>query len=299
VPLSRRRWPPLLLAWTFACTAGFAAPRAAADDALCVASSEQALSLRKSGKLREALKELAVCADATCPAEVRTECAHRIDEVKGALPTLILAAKDGASNDLYAVRVSVDGVPIASTLDGLPIVLDPGEHTFTFEAAGQPPVDKRLVLREGEKDRREVVLIGPPAPPPLIEAPAPSTHPVSTWTSRKTWAVVSAGVGLTSIALGAVWGAFAISSQSRESSDCSKKGCPNPAQAQEDYSKATQNATASTVLFVVGGALVATGAVLWLTAPRPTDASPGGSGSLRLAPTIGTNAGGLVLLGGF
>jgi hypothetical protein len=290
----------LLLAWTFACTAGFAAPRAAADDALCVASSEQALSLRKSGKLREALKTLALCADPSCPAEVRAECAHRIDEVKAALPTLILAAKDGAGNDLYAVKVSVDGAPIATNLDGLPIVLDPGEHTFTFEAAGQPPVDKRLVLREGETDRRETVLIGPPAPlPGFTEGPSPSTRSVSTWTSRKTLAVVSVGVGLAGVALGSVWGAFAISSQSRESSDCSKKACPNPAQAQEDYSKATQNATASTVLFVVGGALVATGAVLWLTAPRPTDASPTGSGSLRLAPTIGTNAGGLVLVGGF
>jgi hypothetical protein len=289
----------LLLAWAIACATGFAAPRAAADDARCVASSEQALSLRKNGKLRDALKDLAVCADAVCPAEVRDECAHRIDEVRAALPTLILAAKDGAGNDLYDVKVSVDGVPTATTLDGLPVVLDPGEHTFTFEGAGQPPVDRKLVLREGEKDRRETVLIGPPAPPRLADGQTPQAPPVSTWSSRKTLAVLSAGVGLTSVVLGSVWGAFAISSQSRESSDCSKKACPNPAQAQEDYSKATQNATASTVLFVVGGALIATGAVLWLTAPREPGGSASASGSLRLAPTVGTNAGGLVLVGGF
>jgi len=294
--LSRGISPAWLVASGVVCTAGLASPAAAADDAACIASSEQALSLRKGGQLRDALKQLAVCADPGCPAEVRAECERRVDEVKAAQPTLVLGARDGAGNDLYDVKISVDGTLLASALDGRPLVLDPGEHTFTFEAAGQPPVEKKLVLREGEKERHESVVIGPVvAPPPVVPPPAATSN----WSTRKTLAVVGAGVGIVGIALGSGWGAYAISSQNREKSDCSKSACPNPRQATADYNTATQDATASTVAFVVGGILVATGAVLWLTAPKQSDGAAPPSGSLRVAPTVGANGGGLVLIGGF
>jgi hypothetical protein len=295
VPLSPRTSTASLLATLIACAAGLTTTRAAADDAACISASEQALSLRQGGKLRDSLKQLAVCADPSCPAEVRAECERRVDEVKAAQPTLVLAAKDGAGNDLYAVKVSVDGVPLASSLDGRPVVLDPGEHTFTLEAAGQPPVEKKLVLREGDKERHESVLIGPPAPPGVL--PPPST--ASTWTTRKTLAVVSAGLGVVGVALGSGWGAYAISSQNREKSDCSKTACANPRQATADYNTATQDATASTVALVVGGVLVATGAVLWLTAPKADETSVSTSHALRVVPMLSASAGGLILAGGF
>ncbi|HLK37289.1 MAG TPA: hypothetical protein VKU41_11095, partial [Polyangiaceae bacterium] len=142
-----------------------AAP-ARADDAACVAATETSLGLRKQGKLHQALKELAACAEPSCPAEIKTECSRRIAEIDDAMPTLILAAKDGTGNDLTAVAVSMDGAPLVGMLDGRAIAIDPGEHSFRFEAAGQPALDKNFVVREGEKDRRETVVIGPPAPAP-------------------------------------------------------------------------------------------------------------------------------------
>jgi hypothetical protein len=255
---------------------------ARADDGACIAAAEAAIPLRKQGKLHDALKQLAVCAAAACPGEVKAECAQRIEAIRGAMPTLILAAKDGAGNDLTAAQVTLDGAPLPGALDGRVIDLDPGEHTLRFELAGQPPVEKKIVLRQGEKDRRATVVLGPP---PATGAPGTPPSAPSSWSTQKTLAVASAGVGVVGVALGAVFGAYAISSQSREKMDCSASSCPNHAQGVEDYDTAQKNATGATVGLVVGGALVATGVVLWLTVPEPS-APDGAPRAVRVAPLV-------------
>jgi hypothetical protein len=265
-----------------------AAPAARADVAACIAASESSLSLRQQGKLHESLHQLAICADTSCPDEVKAECARRIEAVNAAMPTLILAAKDGAGNDLSDVRVSMDGAPLVSTLDGRPQSIDPGEHVFVFEQAGQAPVEKRLVLREGERDRREEVVIGPAPPPVGNPPPAPAPPPAGGWTPQRTLAVVGGGLGLVGVGLGTSWGLYAISSQNREKSDCPSPSSCNHPQASEDYTTARQDATASTVAFVAGAAFLAAGAVLWFTAP-----------SVRVAPAASARGGGLLLVGDF
>jgi hypothetical protein len=290
----------VLVAAAMALAAGLVAPVARADTAACIAANEQALTLRKQGKLRDALQQLALCADASCPAEVAAECSRQIDEVKALVPTLILAATDGTGNDLSDVKVSMDGAPLATILDGRPIPLDPGEHTFTFEVQGQAPVNKTLVIREGDRDRRESVVIGapPPVPPAPFRPSGPREEP-SMWTTRRLIAAIAAGVGVVGVGFGAGWGAYAISSQNREKSDCSAQRCSNPAQATEDYNTAKQDATASTIALVAGAVLVAGGAVLWFTAPSPESMVPVGH-TLGVAPTVaGHNGGGLLLVGSF
>jgi hypothetical protein len=273
---------------------------ARADEAACIAATEESLTLRQQGKLHDALKKLAICAEASCSSEVKAECTQRIDAIDAAMPTLVLEAKDGAGNDLYDVRVSMDGALLAGNLDGRPVAIDPGEHAFVFETAETPPLEKRLVLREGEKDRHESVTLGSPPPTP---APAPTPAPLppppppalSTWSTQKTLAVVSGGVGVVGLGLGAWFGAFAASSQSREKSDCSATSCSNPAQAVEDYNTAKDDAAGATFAFVAGGALLAAGAVLWFTAP----ANHGGAAQLRLMPTIDARGSRLVVGGAF
>jgi hypothetical protein len=266
---------------------GLLSSPAFADDAACVAASERGLALRQHGKLHEALEPLAMCADTKCPDEVKAECARRIEDIRSAMPTLILAAKDGSGNDLYDVKVSMDGAPLVPTLDGSPLSIDPGEHVFVFEEAGQPPVEKKLVLREGDHDRREGVVIGP-VPPPAVAAPPPPSTP-SWWTTQRTLAVIGGGLGLVGVGLGTSWGLYAMSSQNQEKSDCAAPGsCKNPAQAREDYSTAHDDATASTVAFAAGAAFLAAGAVLFFTAP-----------SVQVTPTVGSRGGGLALGGSF
>jgi len=275
-----------------------------ADDSACIAASEQELALRQLGKLHDALKQLAVCADASCPDEVKAECGRRVAEVNAAMPTLILAAKDGAGNDRVDVRVFMDGAPLLAQLDGLSVAIDPGRHVFRFEADGQDALEKTLVLREGEKDRRESVVLGPvpiaspqpaspvPVAPRVLDRPPPSAPPNS-WTTQKTTAVVGVGIGVTGLAAGAVFGGYAIWSQKREKSDCgSASSCLNPPQAKEDYDKARQNAAAATIGLSAGAALVAIGAVLWFTAKSPEPALRVG-----VMPAFGPGGGGVLLTG--
>jgi hypothetical protein len=290
------------LAWTLLASA-FAssiAASAAADDAACIAASEQALALRKQGSLHRALEQLAVCADARCPDEVKVECAKRIDAVGSVMPTVVFAAKDGAGNDLPAVTVTMDGAPLLTVLDGRPVAVDPGAHSFRFETTGQPPLEKSLVIREGEKDRRELLVLGQapaPTPPPSVPPSiVPSSTP-SSWSTQKTLALVTGGVGLVGVGLGIAYGLYASSAQNREKTDCPRAGCAQPAQGTEDYNTAKKDATGSTVSFIAGGVLVAAGAVLWLTAPAPKGAPSTGARGVHVMPVMLGPGGGLSIAG--
>jgi hypothetical protein len=127
----------------------------------CVDANTKAQSLRRSSKLVAARAQLAICADPRCPAMVRDDCTQRIDELEKVQPTIVFDAKDGAGNDLSEVRVSMDGKPFVGRLDGTALAVDPGPHAFTFEVTGQPIVTRGFVLKEGEKLRRERIVIGP------------------------------------------------------------------------------------------------------------------------------------------
>jgi hypothetical protein len=284
-----------------ACAFAHAAP-ARADDAACIAASERAITLRKQGALRDTLQQLAVCADEACPGEVKAECTRRIEDVRAAQPTLILSAKDGAGNDLLDVRVTMDGAPLLASLDGRPLAIDPGAHAFRFEAAGQKPIEKTLVLREGEKDRREAIVIGEPPPAPPVPAVPPA--PASSWGPQRTIAVVTGSAGVVGLGVGALFGAFAISAKNREQGDCPSAGCSGYTQAKADYDTATKDATGSTISFIAGGVLVGVGAVLWLTAPAAAPTQPDATrgaidrpGALRVGLAPSTRGQGLALVG--
>src|SRR5579863_741315 len=126
--------PLLFLAATPLTSLAQAADPTTAD---CLSASEASLKLRGEHRLREARGQLLVCAAASCPEDVRNECVRRIDPVNAAIPTIIFEAKDAAGNDMTAVRVTMDGQPIADRLEGSAISIDPGTHTFRFEAAGR------------------------------------------------------------------------------------------------------------------------------------------------------------------
>jgi hypothetical protein len=240
---------------------------------------------------------------------VRDACARQVMQVNQAMPTVVFEVKTTTGQELTDVKVSMDGEPIATRLEGTAISLDPGEHQFTFEAAGQPPLTKTLVIHEGEKDRHESVVLGGapqtvPAPTPP-SAPAPSPSPASPaptavapspppptdaapqdgGNSQRTWGLVVGGVSVAGLAVGSIFGLMATSSWSSATSGptgCpSKQGCSQ--QAINDRSSALTSATISTISFVAGGVLLAGGAVLYFTAPKH-GAEPGPTVGLTLGP---------------
>src|SRR5262245_41221309 len=135
------------------------APASAADPttADCLAANDKSISLRNEHKLLAARAQLSVCAASSCPGDIRKACMRRIDQMNASVPTVVFEAKDGSGNDLTAVKVKMDGEILAERLEGTAISLDPGAHSFTFEAQDQPTITKQLVVREGQKDRREPI----------------------------------------------------------------------------------------------------------------------------------------------
>jgi hypothetical protein len=126
----------------------------AQDKQACVSAYEDAQHMRKDGRLTDARAKLLVCAQEGCPHVVRKDCTVWVTEVEQATPTVLLAARGPSGKDVVDVSVSVDGKPITRRLDGKPIPLDPGPHSFHFELAGAPPRDETVLLQEGERNRQ-------------------------------------------------------------------------------------------------------------------------------------------------
>jgi hypothetical protein len=143
----------LAMGMAVAATLALVATARAQDKQACVSAYEKAQQLRGEAKLRAARDQLLVCSRAECPALVRQDCSQWMGEVQNALPSVVIAARDGAGHDVLAVRVSIDGVVVTETLDGKPIPVDPGPHKVKYETAGSAPIEEQVLVREGERNR--------------------------------------------------------------------------------------------------------------------------------------------------
>jgi hypothetical protein len=303
------------IAFLVVAAAALGAPLAHADGdpvADCIAASDRGIDLRKQGKLVEARQVLATCAAAACGADISNVCRKRIATINAALPSIVFLPKDASGADILGATVTIDGAVTAQALDGRPLSLDPGAHTFRFEAAGQPPLERSFVLIEGAHDRQERVDIGPAPAPRLAGSeggePAAAPAPAASGSSRSTIAFVVGGVGILGVAAGSVLGLMASSSWSSSKNDCqSSAACSDHARAVSEHDTASAEATVSTIAFVAGGAALATSAVLLLTAPRsPAGAGTGGGRPaeqqrqpLRLEASLAPGGAGIALAGGF
>jgi hypothetical protein len=154
-------------------------PRWAQADAIdaCVTAAESGQKEQRAGQLRAARKAFLSCDRSECPAEVRTVCDRLLNAVETSVPTVIFGAKDSAGNDLVSVRVRVDGEIVAESMDGKAVPIDPGPHVFGFETAGSPPVEQRIVAREGEKNRPVIVSFAPSGVTVRVEEISPRRAP--------------------------------------------------------------------------------------------------------------------------
>lgn len=281
--------------------------RAEPTKAQCIDANAQAQKLRRESKLTAALQQLEICSDASCPAIVRSDCTARLDEVQKAQPTLVLDVKSRAGDDLTDVKVTMDGELFATKLDGTALPVNPGQHTFGFEAQGFEPLSKVFVLKETEKGRRERIVLRPSvsaAATPTTESPSPlpdlppTTDQSSSGFGAQRWlGVITGGVGVAGIAVGSVFGLMASSQWSAQQSACgSPTNCPNHSGAVADHSNVTTDGTISTWTFIGGGVLLAAGAALFLTAPSHS-ASP--SSALVVSPGVGPGLAAVELTGSF
>ena len=208
------------------------ASASAAGKHACVVASDRGQALRIDGKLTEARDRFLVCADPSCPPIVRTACAGWLDEIDKQIPTVVFSAHDADGNDYVGFEVTLDDKPLEGAADGRAIPLDPGTHKVSFTAKGVAPVERVVVVREGEQRRivdaelprpapREespAVQKGSPAGSPAPPGPTPTPEPAATTTPWAAW-----GFAIGAGAAWATFGAFALSGHlayEKAKSDC-------------------------------------------------------------------------------
>jgi hypothetical protein len=273
---------PIALAVAFALVPAGTAFAADPTTEECVAANEKSGPLLHAGKLREARASLLHCSAASCPGVVRDDCIKGATQAEAAVPTIVFEAKDAAGNDLSDVRVTMDGEALAGQLTGTAIEVDPGEHVFAFETAGQT-VQKRLIVHQGEKNRREPIAFGAPAPARSSHDAPAETTPGSEGKglgSQRILAIGAGAVGVTGVIAGSVLGLLASSRWQQAKNECGA-GCAPGTPAQDDASSAHSMATLANISFAVGAVGLATGAILWVLSPQAKPAT-----ALRVAPFV-------------
>ncbi len=249
----------------------------------CLDAAAKGQQLRDRHKLIEARDQFRICAAGQCPAAVRNDCTSWLPDVEKALPTIIFSAKDASGADLSGVKVTMDGNLLTDRLEGVAVPIDPGDHAFTFEAAGQPPIERRFVVLESQKDRHEVVTFGVAAvatraPPPTSAetlAPPPVAH--GGLGAQRVLALLAGGVGIAGLAVGTVFGVESVSTKNDAQRLCPTMVCPTQAGINE-WADVSSQQTAALIGFVAGGVGLVGGMVLWFTAP-----GTGGGASARVS----------------
>jgi hypothetical protein len=202
------------------------------------------------------------------------------------------------AGDVPGMVVRRDGLEVGRGSLGLPIAVDPGEHTVVASAPGHEDWTTKITV--GDNADSKTVTI-----PPLKKKPDgpggadPDVGGASSGSGRRTVGFIVGGVGVAALGLGAVFGALAIGDRSDGDKLCPEKKCTPEGQAFIDA--ASTKALVSTIGIGVGVAAVGAGVVLILTSgPSKTDAARGASPvTARLYPVAGPGGGGLTLAGSF
>lgn len=179
-----------------------ALPAAATKPArACIAAHAEGQVDRDAGRLLRASEHFRACAMDSCPAIIRQECAELGVALSGQMPSLVVRAEDGAGNPIAGASATVDEKRMLPTLDGAPLLLDPGVHQVDVALLDGRRQRLNLSLSFGEKERLAVARFE-------LETRRPARP-----SADNTLAYIIGGAGI--LGLGA-WGAFAWDGRRRQ-----------------------------------------------------------------------------------
>jgi hypothetical protein len=221
-----------LVAWL-----GASSSARAEDGPRCNQALDDSQVKRDDGKLLEARKLLRFCGGAGCTPTLQRLCSQLLSDLEARVPSFVLSAKDGSGGDLVNVRVTMDGIQVATTLDGRAIEVNPGPHSFVFESPDGSKAEKTAVAEERAKGTIvSVMLLGavPPPPPRVAVPPQPAVESATDHGGSgplKTAGLVAGGAGVVGLGLGIVFGLEALSTKSANcpSNDQCAPGAPSTA----------------------------------------------------------------------
>ncbi len=217
---------------------------------------------------------LARAAGAKARQDLATERAQRLEERLSTL-TIRAAGDDTATAQLEVRR---DGVAVQRAELGSAIPVDPGEHLIEASAPDRQPWSWKV---EVGPDAAKVLVEIPQLQPSSIQTPPPAapivatTNPVqppsdraaSDGSAQRVTGLALGGAGLVGVGLGTFFGLRAFGKWADVKDACKAFPYECGESAKQDRASASSAGTASTVAFIAGGALLAAGAVLYLTAP--------------------------------
>lgn len=235
----------------------------------------------------------------------------RASKLEGSLSKVTIAVSESARVEGLTVRRG--GKVVAPALYGIAVPVDPGPLEIEVTAPGHVPWKKTVQV--GKPSARVEVTVpaleaaptDEPAavvPPAARESPAPSasTRPeedrgvakLDEDTSQETWGWVLGGVGVVGIGVGSFFGLRAISKNSDAEDFCPGGSTCNDPRGETLTDEAKDAALVSNIAFGIGGAALAAGLVLVLTAP---DGQP--QSALVVSPTAHGRGGSVGLSGAF
>ncbi|CAN5923880.1 hypothetical protein BH11MYX4_BH11MYX4_44350 [soil metagenome] len=238
-----------------------------------------ALCYEKSGRTASAWAtylEAAAASKATSRPDWEAKARDRATALADTLSKVRIVTPPGAPSDLAITR---DGVAVVASELGAAIPVDPGPHVVEARASGRTTFRVSTVVAAGQSKQIDVVLEGAATPPPETGARSPD----------HTLAYVVGGLGVAGVAFGAVAGLVAVNKNASSTDACPNDGVCRDAAARSDNRAAGDWATASTVGFIAGGALLAAGVVLFFAAPGSKTAA-----GTRHRTTVGIGPAGVV-----
>ncbi len=235
-----------------------------------------------------------------------------IARIEPRLPRLRIVATDLPPG----AEVRRDGIPLNPAVLGEPLPVDAGHHEVEATAPGYQTGRWSVVAAEGATAelllRLEIDRTAGQVDPEAIDGPGgrrATTAPPSRVLPIS--GVLLLGLGVGGMAIGTIAGANALGAQSDIDAigcDHDTQRCPDEARRDQAQSLAERGgdvAAVSTISFVVGGVLLASGATLLIVhatssgrATTPSAAAPP-SRRVAVAPTLGADGGGLWIDGSF
>jgi hypothetical protein len=240
-------WPAASLSPS-AAPAASVVPRVEAPEAIkqgCLASFKRAQRLRKHSQLLSARAELVACGQPQCPDVIELKCLEWVEEVRAAIPTIIVSALTHNGLDIADAELAIDDEPMATSLDGTPIDLDPGPHTLkvTHQLLSQA-LD--IVAVQSAKNRVVQIRFAPPPRAPTKPPPKPFSLPAMAW--------IGFGLGTGGVLVGSITGAVAL--VARQQLECPNDTCFQYQEDELDSGRALANTSTASFSVAAAGAIV-------------------------------------------
>ena len=195
----------------------------------------------------------------------------------------VAIAIDGRPLEVVPVAPGSRPLLIAGTLPAGPaqrapsttfdLLIDAGSHVVLVSIKGKPDAVLTRVFQQGSAEtlRLPGAAAREPVPPPQEPKPEPKLQPAAPPSEEgpglAPWMWTAFGLGAVGIVTGSVFGILALDLESNLQNTCrSMTNCPEG--SQDDIDRLGTYATVSDIAFIVGGAGIGTGAVLWFLDDR-------------------------------